>query len=128
MKKRLLIVSALATVLTLQSGFILADNSADKSAVAATVPSAGQKNTQSEDQEQIYGFQLMTPQERAAFHTKMLAAKTVEERQQIRRDNHQAMQERAKAQGVSLPDQPAAGMGAGMGHGGGMGSGRGRSQ
>lgn len=63
--------------------------------------------------------QLMTAQERAAFSTKMSAAKTVEERKQIRQENHQTMQERAKSQGMSLPDQPPAGMG-GMGQGGGM--------
>jgi hypothetical protein len=129
MKNRLLIVSALATALTLQFGYIRVGTFADKFALAATVQAAGQ--------EQIYGAQLMTPQKRAAFSSKMSAAKTVEEREQLRQENHQAMQERAKSQGMSLPDQPPAGMGqgggmmnqgSGMGHGSGMGSGQGHNQ
>ena len=144
MKKRLLIVSALATALTLQSGFILAGTAADNLALTATNPATGQEGAQLAEQEQIYGVQLMTPQERAEFRTKMSAAKTVEEREQIRKENHQAMQERAKSHGLTLPEKPPAGMGqgggmmnqngsmmngsGGMGHGGGMGSGGGRSQ
>lgn len=76
-------------------------------------------------QEQVYGSQLMTAQERAAYRTKMRAARTAQEREQIRLDHHKAMQERAKAQGLTLPDTPP-GMGGGMGPGGGgMGPGTG---
>lgn len=121
MKKQLVIVCTLATLLTLQSGFTQAGTSKNKSTENAIAPTT--------DQEQIYGIQLMTPQECAAYRAKMSAAKTVEERQQLREENHQAMQERAKAQGVSLPDQPSASMsGGGMDQGGGKGAGRGRSQ
>ncbi len=131
MKKRLLMVSALATALTLQFGLIPVGTSMDKFTFAATVQAA--------DQEQIYGVQLMTPQERAAFRAKMSAAKTAEEREQIRNENHRAMQERAESRGLTLPDQSPADMGgmgqgggmmnqgSGMGRGGGMGSGRGRN-
>ncbi|MBU0946430.1 MAG: hypothetical protein KKE53_18540 [Proteobacteria bacterium] len=62
-----------------------------------------------EDQEQIYGVQLMTLQERAAFRAKMSAVKTLEEREQIRNENHQVMQNRAKSHGLPLPDQVPAG-------------------
>ena len=83
--------------------------------------------TQPQAQEQIYGSQLMTPQERAEYQTKMHAAKTAEERERIRAEHHTQMQERAKVRGVTLPDKPPAmggGMGSGgMGPGGGMGSG-----
>lgn len=72
----------------------------------------------------IYGSQLMTAQERMEFRNKMRAAKTVEEREQIRLEHHKAMQERAHAQGKTLPDTPPA-MGAGKGSGGGMGPGGG---
>jgi len=75
-------------------------------------------------QEQVYGSQLMTPEERAAHRAKMLSAKTPEEREAIRMEHHKAMQERAKKQGLSLPDSPPA-MGGGMGPGQGQGSGRG---
>jgi hypothetical protein len=50
----------------------------------------------------------------------MRAATTVEERERIRAEHHERMNERAKAQGLSLPDQPARG-GYGAGPGGGMG-------
>ena len=60
----------------------------------------------------------------------MRAARTVEEREQIRQEHHAAMQVRAREQGVSLPDMPmprgqGMGGGAGMGPGGGMGPGAG---
>ena len=80
---------------------------------------------QNQAQEQIYGSQLMTPQERTEYQAKMRAAKTNEEREQIRAQHHEEMQERAKQRGMTLPDEPPArgmggGMGGGMGPGGGM--------
>ena len=62
----------------------------------------------------IYGSQLMTEQEREAY----------------RQQHHKMMQERARAQGITLPDEPmprgqGRGMGPGMGQGQGMGQGRG---
>ena len=53
------------------------------------------------------------------------AAKTEQEREQIRLEHHQKMQERAKAQGKTLPDKPPADRGPGMGPGTGGGSGTG---
>lgn len=72
----------------------------------------------------IYGSQLMTNQERIEHRNKLRAAKTVEEREQIRLQHHEQMQLRAKEQGVTLPDTPPAlggGQGRQMGPGGGMG-------
>jgi hypothetical protein len=81
---------------------------------------------QSQAQEQIYGSQLMTPQERTEYQARMRAAKTTEERDQIRTQHHKEMQVRAKQKGVTLPDEPPAhGMGGGMGPGGGAGMGGG---
>lgn len=84
-----------------------------------------QTQTQQTAQERIYGYELMTPQERLEYQNRMRAAKTYEEREQIRLEHHKAMQERAKAQGKTLPDMPPAGMGSGggMGPGGGLGPG-----
>jgi len=86
----------------------------------------------------IYGSQLMTNQERIEHRNKLRAAKTAEEREQVRLQHHEQMQLRAKEQGATLPDTPPAqgsgqgrgmspggGMG-GMGPGGGMGTGRNR--
>lgn len=81
--------------------------------------------TQTQTQERVYGYELMTPQERIEYHNRMRAAKTQQEREQIRLEHHKQMQERAKAQGRTLPDMPPAGMGpgGGMGPGKGMGPG-----
>ncbi len=85
--------------------------------------------TQDKDQlqdSQIYGSQLMTQQERNEFRARMRAAKTDQEREQIRNEHHERMKVRAKERGVTLPDvPPARGMGGGMGPGG-MGGGGGR--
>ncbi len=120
--KNTLMASALATVLSLSAGFALA---ADQERAQEKVRT----------QEQAYGSQLMTQQERAEQRDKMRAARTAEEREQIRKEHHERMQERAKERGVALPDEPPArgsrmgsgkgGMGSG---GGGMGSGGGRGR
>jgi len=77
------------------------------------------------------GRQLMTPEERAEIRGRMQAAQTVEERERIRTEQHALMQERSKAQGVTLPesprmDRPSSGRGDMPGGGRGMGGGRGR--
>ena len=77
--------------------------------------------------QQIYGAQLMTQQERDAHRNKMRSAKTYEEQQRIRNEHHEQMKVRAKEKGVTLPDAPPANRGPGMGPGpgGGMGPGGG---
>ena len=83
--------------------------------------------TRDKTQDQVYGSQLMTQEERSAYRTQMRNAKTQEEREQIRKEHHEQMKTRAKEKGVTLPDEPPArGMGGGMGPGGGgMGPGGG---
>jgi hypothetical protein len=91
-------------------------------ALAADTPASPAK-------ELVYGSQLMTPQERTEHRTKMRAAKTPEEKAKVRAELHKRMQERAKQQGVALPDTPpAVGGGMGPGPGGGMGPGVGRNR
>jgi len=96
------------------------------------VVGAEQAPQQVKQQEQVYGSQLMTQEERMAFRAKMRSAKTQEEREKIRAEHHEQMKARAKERGVTLPDAPPAmggGMGpggGGMGPGGGMGGGPGR--
>lgn len=111
--KRPLAVSVLATALSLSTGFALA---------ADQVPA--QEKAQAQKQEKIYGSQLMTQQERTEYRAKMRAAKTAEEREQIRKEHHETMKELAKVRGVTLSDEPPA-RGGGMGPGGGMGIGGG---
>ncbi len=50
---------------------------------------------------QAHGRQLITEQERQEFQSRMRAAKTPEEQEKIRRENHQLMRERSKNQGGS---------------------------
>ena len=76
-------------------------------------------------EQQVYGYQLMTEQERIEHQNKMRSLRTAEERERYRQEHHKKMQERAKQQGLSLPDQPRM-QGGGMGAGGGQGQGRGR--
>ena len=114
MMKRPLMVSALATALSLPTGFALAAD-----------PQPAPAKAQTPEPEPIYGSQLMTQQERTEYRAKMSAAKTVGEQEQIRNEHHEQMKERAQARGVTLPDEPPA-RGGGMGPGGGgMGPGGG---
>ena len=97
MMKKPLIVSALTIVLFIPAGLAFA----------------------ADQQEQIYGSQLMTQQERIEFRAKLRAAKTVEERERIRKEHHERMKERAKQHGITLPDEPPVrGGGRGPGSGG----------
>lgn len=76
-------------------------------------------------QDQIYGSQLMTQQERNEYRARMRNAKTMEEREQIRTEHHEQMKVRAQEKGVTLPDEPPM-HGRGMGPGKDMGPGMGR--
>jgi predicted Holliday junction resolvase-like endonuclease len=124
MNQRILVLFILVIFLSLSTGSALA---ADKERVQERI----------QKQEQIYGSQLMTQQERAEYRAKMRTAKTAEEQEQIRKEHHERMKERAAERGVTLTEEPPAGGrgmgpcgeqmgpgGAGMGpRGGGMGPG-----
>jgi hypothetical protein len=107
MMKRPFMLSGLAIALLLYAGLGLA---ADPTPVG--------ENAQTQQQEHIYGFQLMTPQERSEYRLKMRDAKTAEEREGIRKKHHNIMAIRAKARGVILPAEPPV-RGGNMGAGGG---------
>lgn len=65
-----------------------------------------------------YGKDLMSAEERMQMRMKMQSAKTEEERNRIRQENHEKMTERAEKQGITLPSEPLqAGPGSGMGRG-----------
>ncbi len=95
--------------------------------VSAADPAPTQQQTQYQLQERdMYGWDLMTEQERAQHRQKMQSMQTEQERNEYRMEHHQLMQERAKAKGVTIPDTPppggyGAGMGSGKGGGGGGG-------
>lgn len=80
-------------------------------------------------EDQVYGWQLMSEQERLEHRTKIQNMKTEKERNQYRLEHHKKMEQRAKEQGKTMPDMPqnrnkmmdgSGGMGgSGMGGGGG---------
>ncbi len=86
-----------------------------------TPPAVAAETTQAQEQEQVYGYELMTEQERAEHRKQMRSFKTEQEREKFRLEHHKKMQERAKERGVTLPEQP---LPRGKGMGGGMGGGR----
>ncbi|MFO7603135.1 MAG: hypothetical protein R6X06_04885 [Gammaproteobacteria bacterium] len=55
-------------------------------------------------QDEVYGWQLMSEQERAEHRAKMQSMKTAEERERFRYEHHQKMEQRAKERGVTLPE------------------------
>ena len=115
MIKKTIILFSLVGALSLPAGMV----------VAAEPLPAKDLMSVSQEQERVYGSQLMTIDERTEYQAKMRAAKTAEEREGLRAEHHQRMQERAKARGMTLPDEPpVSGGGMGMGPGGGgMGQG-----
>ncbi len=109
MIKRPLMISAFAAILSLHAGFVV-----------AAAPVAVQDKAQTQQQEQIFGSQLMTQQERTEYRAKLGYAKNDEEREQIRQKHHKLMMIRAKARGLTLPDEPPV-KGGQMGTGGNRG-------
>ncbi len=61
-----------------------------------------------EPEEPIYGRHLLTQQERQEHREQIRSAKSWEEREQLRREHHERMRERARAKGAALPDPPPA--------------------
>ena len=83
-------------------------------------------------QEKVYGWEMMSAQERIQHQETLRKLKTAEEKERYRIEHHKRMEERAKEKGVSLPDMPMNQRqnnspmpgGQGMGSGSGMGKGR----
>lgn len=65
-------------------------------------------------EKQVYGWELMTEQERIEHRNKMRSFNNQEERERYRMEHHEKMQQRAREKGVTLPDKPPA-RGKGMG-------------
>ena len=60
---------------------------------------------------QIYGYELMTPAERSQYRTQIRRLKTLQERNQYRQQHMQQMQERARERGTTLPGMNGQGNG-----------------
>jgi len=122
--RRILVMAVLAAI----AGPVLA---ADQDQLRTQDQTKTQDKMLTQDQinkmpdQQIYGSQLMTQQERATYRNQMRSAKSYEEQQRIRNQHHEQMKVRAKERGVTLPDAPPMNRGPGMGPGGGGGMGPG---
>ncbi|MDI6747781.1 MAG: hypothetical protein QMD17_11615 [Rhodocyclaceae bacterium] len=116
--KQPLVLSVTITALLLPAGIILAAD-----------PPQVQAKSQTQQQGQIYGSQLMTQQKCNEYRAKMRATTMAEERERIRMEHHEAMKARARERNMTLPDEPPAGGGSmGPGGAGGMGPGGGRGR
>jgi len=133
MFKPTLFFSVFAVVISLSTNIAVADDQEQ-------TQDQDQLQTRDNDQDrlrdqEIYGWQLMTPEERAEHRAKMRSLKTRNEREAYRMEYHERMQERAREKGVDLPDMPMP-RGKGMGprgdsmgpRGSGLGPGGGRQQ
>jgi hypothetical protein len=107
LKRRLLAVAVAGLFTTLAGPAVLAQETPGKPAGKS---------------EAIYGYQMMTPQERDEYRAKMRNAASAAERQAVRDEHHAAMAGRAKERGLTLPDRPTGagpyGPGQGRGPGG----------
>jgi Spy/CpxP family protein refolding chaperone len=96
---------------------------------AATTPalaqSAGAPPADKAGAQRMYGYELMTPEERQAYMDRMRNAKTPEERTKLRDEHRAEMQKRAKDKGVTLAEPRGPG-GPGGGPRGGPGGSRGQ--
>lgn len=135
-RKNLLITAISGVLMFTGSMALAADQARDRDRLHDPEKSMDQSRDQDRDQlrdqDKVYGSQLMTAQEQKEYRQRMQAAKTAEEREQIRNEHHKQMQARAKERGVTLPDEPPE-RGSGMMRrddsmrpGGGMGSGGGK--
>lgn len=113
-------------------------------ALVIAVPASAQDQLRTQDQtriesrtrdqlrdQQIYGHQLMTPQERDRYRDRLRAARSERDRERIRQQHIERMQSRARQRGVKLGPPPRMGhpmsppSGGRMGPGGMGGSGMG---
>lgn len=74
--------------------------------VGLTFAAHAQPAADGNDDGRIYGWQLMTEQERAEQRSRMRNADSPEARERLRREHHERMRQRAKERGVSLPEEP----------------------
>jgi hypothetical protein len=73
-----------------------------ESAGAGAAPTA----QQAPREEPIFGHQLMSKQEMTAYHARLKAAKTPQQREKVVQDHHARMTEIAKKRGITLRERP----------------------
>lgn len=73
---------------------------------ANVATASGKELTDKEASEQVFGWEIMSIEERAAHRSKMRSLKSEEELEAYRKEHHERMQARAKEKGLTLPDKP----------------------
>lgn len=79
----------------------------------SAVPAAAQPAEQTRRSEPIYGYRMMNDAERNEYREKMRNARNAEERQALRDEHRQLMENRARERGATLPDARGPGRGPG---------------
>lgn len=130
MNTRTVVASAIAVLLLLPAGTLFAaDKDQDRDKDKTQLMDRDQDKVSAQDK-MIYGWQLMSVEERRQHRAKMQSFATAQEREAYRKQHHEEMQARARERGVTLPDMPmrsgGPGPGARSGGGGGGGAGKGR--
>lgn len=72
----------------------------------SAVVASDQEMTENEARQQVYGWKLMSIEERAAHRAKMRSFDTEKELEAYRNEHHQRMQARAMEKGVNLAEMP----------------------
>ncbi len=82
-----------------------------------------------QQQEQVFGWELMTQEERIEHRDKMRSLQSQEERESYRLEHHAEMEKRARERGVVLPEMIPQSQGRGPGlRGKGLGPGGGQGR
>jgi len=84
------------------SACVVAVASAQRHDPQALPPALQMREGDARSDRDIYGWRLMTHQERDAFRARLSGARTIEECERIQREHYEAMRVRARERGVSL--------------------------
>ncbi len=106
MKKQILLYT-MAITMFLQTGPAFSLDAPRDFKLESTPPTPAQEQSEKQNEQGTNNAQLLTEEERAEFIAGMQSAKTNEEQEQIRREIHRIMQERARSHGLFLPGRPS---------------------
>lgn len=104
-ESKLVVVAAIGILVGMGTAFA---QYRDRDQVQTQPPDQVRTQDQLRDRD-IYGYQMMTEQERNEYRARMLGANTQEERDRIRAEHHALILARAKERGMTLPAQPGMG-------------------
>ena len=89
MKRITFLLFALVGIMSLSTGFAVADDNMKSTG-------SNDSSMQMQSQDQVYGSQLMTEEERTEYRSKLRSAQTAKEREDSRIEHQQKIQDRAR--------------------------------